>query len=205
MAMMLFLVVCICLFISTTNGFRLSGQNSRFLKKFAPIRLSDNATPETKTPKSTELVPIDKTSTANAAAVTGGILGFILAGPFGGIALAAISNYVAKKENESGEALRGFGKVVVEAYNYVTSLNSKYKLTDKATETVTGIIDSAASDNETLVKVKTSYTSAVGKLDQINKEFDLVTKGKEVVVAAATLSDAVIDKAVELNDKVRIT
>jgi len=148
-----------------------------------------------------DLVPVDKTNTVNAAAVTGGLLGFILGGPLFGLAFAAISNYVAKSENESGEALRGFGKAVVESYNFLNKLNSKYNLTTKASDTVGGIISSAASDNEALEKVKTTYSTAVGKLDELNKEYDLVTKGKEVVVAAATLSDAVIDKALELNSK----
>ena len=54
----------------------------------------------------TNIVPVDKENIENAAAVTGGILGLVLTGPVGAVVLAALTNYVVKKENDSGEALR---------------------------------------------------------------------------------------------------
>ena len=69
---------------------------------------------------------------AFASAVTGGVVGFALAGPLGALVSAAISNYVSKKGNDAGVALRGFGKTVIESYNFLTTLNSKYYLTGKA-------------------------------------------------------------------------
>ena len=56
--------------------------------------------------ENTNIVPVDKVNIENAAAVTGGFLGFVLAGPLAGVFLAALTNYVVKKENDSGEALR---------------------------------------------------------------------------------------------------
>ena len=47
------------------------------------------------------------------------------------IILAALTNYVVKKENDSGEALRGLGKTVVESYNFLTKINAKYDISDK--------------------------------------------------------------------------
>lgn len=188
--------LCLVVLFAAASSFRLFAGPAR-LARCAPLRLSDSDAPKF------ELVPVDKVNTVNAAAVSGGFVGFVVGGPIFGVALAAISNYVAKNENESGEALRGFGKVVVETYNFLNKLNAKYNLTGKAAESVSNLVNSAAADNETLEKVKTTYTSAVEKLDEINKEYDLVTKGKEVVVAAATLSDAAIEKVIELNEKVR--
>ena len=49
-----------------------------------------------------DLVPVTKVNTENASAITGGILGIILGGPIFRMLLAAISNYVAKKDNEAG-------------------------------------------------------------------------------------------------------
>ena len=37
---------------------------------------------------------------------TGGFIGFVLAGPLGGVFLAAITNYAVKKDTDTGEALR---------------------------------------------------------------------------------------------------
>ena len=56
--------------------------------------------------ENTNIVPVDKANIENAAAVTGGFLGFVLAGPLAGVILAAFTNYVVKKDNDSGEALR---------------------------------------------------------------------------------------------------
>lgn len=189
-------LLLLCSVLLSANGFQLFRQPLRNNRMTTTFRLASDSEPRV------DLVPVDKTNTVNAAAVTGGILGFVLGGPLFGLVFAALSNYVAKSENESGEALRGLGKVVVESYNFLNKLNSKYSLSTKAGDTVGSLISSASSDNETLDKVKTTYSTAVEKLDEINKEYDLVTKGKEIVVAAATLSDAVIDKAIELNSKV---
>merc|ERR1711916_178178 len=104
--------------------------------------------------KPVELVPLDKTNIEAAAAVTGGILGLVLTGPVGAVILAALTNYVVKKENESGEALRGLGKTVVESYNFLNKLNSKYELSDKVSKSVGAAVDSAESESETVGEVK---------------------------------------------------
>ena len=54
----------------------------------------------------TNIVPVDKENIQNAVAVTGGFIGFVLAGPLGGVFLAAITNYAVKKDTDTGEALR---------------------------------------------------------------------------------------------------
>lgn len=151
----------------------------------------------------TDLVPLEKTNIENAAAVSGGILGFVVGGPVLGLIVAAISNYVSKKDNDAGVALRGLGKTVIESYNYLTSLNSKYDLTGKAGSAVSSAITSVEAQNEGVEKAVKTVDTAIGKLGEINKEFDLVTKAKQALVATATLSDAALEKVEELNAKVR--
>lgn len=84
--------------------------------------------------KSTDLVPVDKVNIENSAAVTGGLVGFFIGGPVIGVILAAITNYVAKKEDEdlAAEAVRGVGKTVIESVNFLTKFNNKYKVVEKA-------------------------------------------------------------------------
>lgn len=166
-----------------------------------PLRLSDDSV---NNHASTEVYSVDRKNIESAAAVTGGVLGLVLLGPIGAVVLAAVANYVAKKEDEAGEAVRGFGKTALESFNFLAKLNNKFQLTGKVTEKVTQSIDNVASENETIGKVKETANTVVSKLDDINKEFDLVNKGKEVVAAAATLSDAAIEKTVELNKKVSL-
>lgn len=145
------------------------------------------------------LVPVDKKNIENAAAVTGGILGFVLAGPVGGLVFAAVSNYLAKRESDAGDALRGVGKTVVESYNYLTKLNLKYDLTGQASNVIGSALSSVETESESLATVKKTYTTATEKLGELNKEYDLVGKGKDVISAAAALSETALEKVVELN------
>lgn len=158
--------------------------------------------PEPNTPKGVELVPLDKTNIENAAAVTGGILGFVLGGPVLGAVFAAVTNFVSKKDGESGEALRGVGKTVIESYNFLNKINTKYSVTNQVGETVSKAVGSVETDSDILDKVKSTYATATSKFTELNKEYDLISKGKEAVVAASTLSDAAIEKTIELNAKV---
>lgn len=151
-----------------------------------------------------ELVPVDKTNVENAAAVTGGILGLVLLGPVGALILSAITNYVVKKDNESGEALRGLGKTVVESYNFLTKLNSKYDITGATVNSLGNVVSSIESENDTVQTVKSTVSTTVQKVDELNKEYDFVAKTKQVASAASVLSDTAIDKVVELNAKVKI-
>ena len=42
---------------------------------------------------------------------------------------------------------RGLGKTVVESYNFLTKINSKYQISDKLGDTVSKAVDSAASES----------------------------------------------------------
>ena len=149
-----------------------------------------------------ELVPLDKTNIQNAASFTGGLLGFVLFGPIGAAVLAATVNYVSKKDNDAGDALRGLGKTVVESVNFLKKVDSKYELTDKIVDTVSTSVSKIKTEPGTLDTVTTTVSSVVSKVKEINEEFDLVSKGKEVIGIAGTLSDAALEKVDELNQKV---
>lgn len=149
-----------------------------------------------------ELVPLDKTNIQNAASFTGGLLGLVLFGPIGAALLAATVNYVSKKDNDAGEALRGLGKTVVESVNFFKKVDSKYELTDKIVDTVTTSVSNIKTEPGTLDTVKSTVSSVVSKVKELNEEYDLVSKGKEVIGIAGTLSDAALEKVDELNQKV---
>eukprot|EP01041_Mallomonas_annulata_P013995 gene13995-29789_t len=188
------ILVCVVI-IGVASGYRVSMQRPKLMRSTGIMKMSEEkSTPET------SMVPVDLDNIGTAAGVFGGVLGLILAGPFGGIALAAVAKYVSKKENESGEALRGLGKTIIESYNFLLKINGKYNLTDKATEVVSGAVSSVGvSDSEALETVKKTYSTTTEKVKELNSEYDLVSKGKELVTAAATLSDAALEKVEELN------
>eukprot|EP00981_Chlorochromonas_danica_P002876 scaffold572_cov163-Ochromonas_danica.AAC.6 len=191
-----FLLILLVSFAVMTAGFRFTPLRRPLMQQsFTSLSMSDEEAPKV------DLVPLDRSNVESAATVTGGVLGLILGGPVGALILAAVTNYVAKKENDSGEAIRGFGKTALESFNFLTKINQKYNIADKVGETVTKTVDSVVPENEALEKVKETYSATVTKIDELNKEYDLVSKSKEVLSAAATLSDAAIEKAVEINQK----
>lgn len=151
--------------------------------------------------KSYEIVPLEKKNIENAAAVTGGILGFVIGGPVLGLFLAATSNYVSKQETDPGEALRGLGKTVIDSYNFIVKVNTKYSVADQVKDKVATVTSSIQTDSETLDTVKKTVNTATAKLEEINKEYDLVSKGKEAISTAADFSDSAIEKVIELNKK----
>jgi hypothetical protein len=149
-----------------------------------------------------ELVPVDKANIESAASFTGALLGLVLFGPIGAAVLAATVNYVSKKDNDAGEALRGLGKTVVESVNFLKKVDSKYELTDNVVSTVSSAVDNIKTESETIETVKKSLTTVVSKVKEVNDEYDLVSKGKEVIGIVGTLSDAALEKVDELNQKV---
>lgn len=151
--------------------------------------------------KPTSIVPVDKVNIENAAAFTGGILGLVLGGPLGAIAIGALANYLVKKDDEAGEALRGVGKAVVETFNFLTKVNSKYDVTDKVVSTVSSAVSKVEVKDESLEKVKDTVTGTVSKVQELNSEYDLVGKGAELLNQARSVSDKALEKLDELNTK----
>lgn len=166
----------------------------------APAKVATPA-PAAAKAKEVTLAPINDDSVKAAGAISGGVIGFLLAGPLGGVLLAAISSYVSKKNDETGEAVRGFGKTSLEVYNYLTKLNGKYEITDKISTTVSKQLDSLDVESDSVDKIKSAVSTTTEKISELNKEYDFVSKTVQVGSAASTLSDSAIDKLLELNNK----
>ena len=85
-------------------------------------------------------------------------------------------------------------------------LNSKYDLTTKASEATSGAIDKLKEKDTdgTIAKVESFLGDATSKVTDLNKEYDLVEKGKQALGYASDLSVKAVDKAIELNDEYKI-
>lgn len=189
-------------FASYSSAYRLSPHRYNAPTKFHHGPLFSETPPSSPPPApNTNIVPVDKENIENAAAVTGGILGLVLTGPVGAVFLAALTNYVVKKENDSGEALRGLGKAVVEAYNFLSKINAKYELSTKASKKIGDAVDNIESESETVESVKSTLATAAVKVSDLNKEYDFVSKAKQVASSASVLSDAAVGKIDEANAK----
>lgn len=143
----------------------------------------------------TDLAPVNEETISNAAGVSSAVFGFLVGGPLFAVVFGTVGVYVSKKDNEVGEGFRGVGKAIVETYNYLTKLDNKYDVTGKASESFNKALDS--SDSEAVEGLK----SAIAKVDDINKEYDIVGKATSAAGAATTLSEAAYEKVEELNAK----
>ena len=195
----LMIFVFLCLFISSSYCFTIKSlRNNRLVsisngnRKLSSSLFGDRF----------DLIPLEKKNVENASAVTTGFLGFVIVGPVGAIILAAIANYAAKKDSDLGVALQGIGKTVIESVNYLKKLNSKYELTDKAADSVSKAVSSISeTDSEVMSTIKTTVGTVVEKVQQLDKEYDLVSKGSMALDAASNLSDIALEKVDELNKK----
>ena len=59
-------------------------------------------------------------------------VGFFVGGPVLAAVLAVAANYGSKQENEAGEAMRGISANAIEAFNFLTNINSKYDVTGES-------------------------------------------------------------------------
>merc|ERR1719281_88605 len=150
-----------------------------------------------------ELVPVNEDSIKTSSAVTAGGAGFLVGGPVFGAITAAAGNYAAKQDSEVGEVVRGVGKVSLDVYNFLLKINGKYDLTDKAGAQLKDQLNKlkAGSSGETIAKVEDALGKATSKFAELDKEYDLVEKGKQALGYAGDLSD----KGIELNAEYKLT
>ena len=154
-----------------------------------------------------EIVAVNDANIKSSSALTGGAAGFLIGGPVLGAVAAAAGNYAAKQESEVGEVVRGVGKVSLDVYNFLLKINGKYDLTDKAGSQLKDQLDKlkAGNSGETIAKVEDALSTATSKFAELDKEYDLLEKGKQAIGYAGDLSAKAIDKGLELNAEYKLT
>ena len=80
-------------------------------------------------------------------------------------------------------------------------MNAKYGISQKIGKQIGDAVDSVESDSETMESIKTTLGSAASKVDELNQEYDFVSKAKQVASSASVLSDAAVGKIDEANQK----
>ena len=148
-----------------------------------------------------QIVPVEKETVESAASVTGAVVGFLVAGPVGSLIAAAFSNWLVKKDNDGGEALRGVGKAVVDAYNYLNKINSKLDVTGKVSSAIGDVVEKTAAESESAASAKATLTEFTSKAQSVITEYDLATKASALAKASVELSGQAIEKLDELNNQ----
>ena len=112
-----------------------------------------------------------------------------------------------RARTQVGEVVRGVGKVSLDVYNFLLKINGKYDLTDKAGAQLKDQLNKlkAGSSGETIAKVEDALSKATSKFNELDKEYDLVEKGKQALGYAGDLSAKAIDKGLELNAEYKLT
>ena len=156
---------------------------------------------------SVALVPVNEANIQTSASVSAGTAGLVLGGPVVAAIAAVLGNYSAKQDNEVGEVVRGVGKVSLDVYNFLLKINGKYDLTGKAGAAAADAIAKIKEQDKegTVVKIEEALKKATDTAAELNKQYDLVDKSKQVVGYAGDLSAKAIDKSIELNKEYKIT
>merc|ERR1719162_2550470 len=115
--------VLICLLSLTTPCLAFVPTNQR---RFTPSRvlMAEDAVEEA----GGKLVPIKEETVEFTAGIIGGIAGFAVGGPVLGALTAAFVNYASKSDEEVGVVVTTVSKSSIQIYNYLTTLDDKYKL-----------------------------------------------------------------------------
>jgi hypothetical protein len=197
------------LLIVVTNGFQITPRNTIKFSRFRRITLrSVEQEPSIQLLNENNnedvAIPIDLQNIQNAAALASGLLGYVYCGPVTALTLAGASKFAAKQngENDLGHAVRGVGRTVLEAYNFLHRVNNKYGITNTISDSFELTVDAIAEEAPVVDKIKKSYVSAIEKLDKVNREYGILEKGTQAFVGAADLSETAIEKTFELNEKV---
>jgi len=156
--------------------------------------------------KSTALVEVTEETIQTGASVAAFSAGFFVGGPVLAVLTAVLGNYVSKQEGDVSDAVRGVGKAAVEFANFLVKLNSKYDITTKAGDAASGAVEKLKEKDAdgTVAKVESFLGDAKSKVVDLNKEYDLVSKGKQALTYASDLSVKAVDKAIELNDEYKV-
>ena len=197
----------------------LIGSSSAFSPAVRPLNvrqslsMSDEVAapaPPAPTPvKSTAIVPINEETVEFTAGILGGIVGFSIGGPVLGAIAAAAANYASKTDAEVGEVLSAVSKSSIEIFNYVSKLDSKYEVLDKAKAQLESALEktknSDSASAETVQKIESALANTNSKIREINDEYDLVGTGVTALGVVGDLIEKAIIKAGELNEEYKLS
>lgn len=160
-------------------------------------------------PESSAIVPINEENVETSAGVLGAAAGLVLSGPPVAAALAITANFVSKQESGAGKTMRAAGEAGIQVYNFLSSTDEKYGITDKAGSALSSALDSAkekdTSDDKVVSKAITTVNSVIDKAKELNQDLDITGNLKELVWATGELGGKAIEKGLELNDKYKVS
>jgi len=156
------------------------------------------------TEKSSALVKIDEENIKATGSVLAGLAGLLVGGLWIGAGLFAAASYAGRKDDDVGNALRGFSKSALEALNFTATMDSKYKVTDQVGKTVSTAVDKnlKEKDKETL---NSAVSSVSGSVEDLDKEVGIKATLGSLVLTANDFSAQAVEKLLDFNEKNKVT
>lgn len=155
------------------------------------------------------LVPIKEETVEFTAGILGAVAGFAVGGPVLAAIGAAAANYASKSENEVSDVISAVSKSSIQVYNYLSTLDEKYEILDKAKDSLDSALDKLKSqdsvDPATVKKVEDALASTKSKISEVNDEYDLVGGGVTALGVVGDLVEKAVKKAGELNEEYKLT
>lgn len=146
--------------------------------------------------ESTAIVQMTEENKVTTAGVLGGLIGLALGGVWVGAGLFVATSYLARRDDDISDALKGVAASGLSVLNYGSYLNGKYTVTDKVGESLENAV---GKEN---LKVVDGLVDTVKAADKEVKFKD--TLGSAVTTASSLAKDAV-DKVVDVNKEYKIT
>ncbi|CAN0176711.1 unnamed protein product, partial [Scytosiphon promiscuus] len=134
--------------------------------------------------------------------------GFFVGGPVLAAVLAVAANYGSKQQNEAGEAVRGISANAIEAFNFLTNINSKYDVTGKAGQQLDKAVSELKTSGEAgdaIEKVEKTVKGLTTQATKLSSDYDLPAKAKQALGVAGELADTAIVKGIELEKEYKVT
>jgi hypothetical protein len=165
-------------------------------------------------PRELSLVPINEASVQFTAGLLGASAGFLLGGPILAAILAATTNYLSRKDDESNNQEPSPKKIVDTAsqtallvYNFLARFEKENKVVDTTFKVLEGAIDKvkATEGGSALLSVESTLGGISKKVEEFNDDYDVVKGAETVLNSVGDLVEISVDKVRDLNEEYKLT
>ena len=166
-------------------------------------------------PRELAIVPINEASVQFTAGLLGASAGFLLGGPILAAILAATTNYLSRKDDETTKdtspkkIVDTASQTALLLYNYLAKFEKDNKVVDNTFKLLEGAVDKAKSTEtpaaSTLLTLESTLSSTAKKVEEWNDDYDFVKGAETVLNSVGDLVEISVDKVVALNEEYRLT
>jgi len=155
-------------------------------------------------------IPVNEYTVEFTSGLLGGAVGLALGGPAVGALVAATANYASRmKDGSTKAALQVVSTAVIEAYNFLVEVESRFRILAQTQEALKAGIDKLKEnenfDREAVEAAEKALAETGKSIVDLNERYDLVNAG---LIVLATIGD-IVEKAItstgELDEEYKIS